>query len=106
MKEKQRKSKKSILHPNLKRFLIIYIFLFLVLTIYVSYIVYNKKNIEYYEKSRMIEDLKDKILYEEDKNKQLKKQNTEYLTNEDVEEIARKELGLIRRDEIVIKPNE
>ncbi|MCQ2609469.1 MAG: septum formation initiator family protein [Lachnospiraceae bacterium] len=57
------------------------------------------------EKDTKIEELKRQIEYEEERNRSLKeKQN--YVPYEDyIEDIARNELGLIKDDEIILRPN-
>lgn len=70
-----------------------------------SYKVFNEKSVELSKKIEKIEELEEQISAEEEKIKQLKKQEKHVTTDEDIEAIARQELGLIKRDEIVIRPN-
>lgn len=83
----------------------IFALLLLVALIGFSYKVFNEKNEEYVKKLERIGDLEEQIEAEDDRLKQLKKQENHVTTDEDIEAIARQELGLIKRDEIVIRPN-
>ena len=65
----------------------------------------RKKQSEYASKIEEIEQLELAIKGEEDKASKLKKNDGQVMGNEEMESLARSELGLIKRDEIIIKPN-
>ena len=77
----------------------------LVVALGFSYKVFTEKNEEYLKKAERIEELEEQISAENDRLKQLKEQENHVTTDEGIEAIARQELGLIKRDEIVIRPN-
>ena len=81
------------------------VFLVLVVAVCVSYRAFSKKNEEFADRLKRIERLEDQISAEDEKSKQLKKQEDKVISDEDIESIARQELGLIKKDEIVIRPN-
>ena len=80
-------------------------FVVLVAMISFSYKAFVNKTAEYENNVSRIEELQKQIADEDEKTKQLKRQDNSVITNEDIEAIARQELGLIKRDEIVIRPN-
>lgn len=80
-------------------------FVVLIAMIGYSYKAYVSKTAEYENKISRIEELQNQIAAEDEKTKQLKRQDNSVITNEDIEAIARQELGLIKKDEIVIRPN-
>ena len=80
-------------------------FVVLIAMIGYSYKAYVGKTAEYENKISRIEELQNQIAAEDEKTKQLKRQDNSVITNEDIEAIARQELGLIKKDEIVIRPN-
>ena len=106
MNERVRRSRGgAVINSPLKRFIMLLLILCLVVLLGFSYKVFNEKNIELSKKVEKITELEEQINAEEEKIKQLKKQENRVTTDEDIEAIARQELGLIKRDEIVIRPN-
>lgn len=90
---------------KIKRILMVLAFVVLVAMIGFSYKAFINKTAEYENKVSRIEELQKQIADEDEKTKQLNKQDNSVVTNEDIEAIARQELGLIKKDEIVIRPN-
>lgn len=90
---------------KIKRIIMAIAFVALIVLIGFSYKTYVSKSVEYESKINRIEELQDQIAAEDEKTKQLKRQENSVITNEDIEAIARQELGLIKKDEIVIRPN-
>lgn len=106
MNERVRRSRGgAVINSPLKRFIMLLLILCLVVLLGFSYKVFNEKNVELSKKVEKIAELEKQINDEEEKIKQLKKQENRVTTDEDIEAIARQELGLIKRDEIVIRPN-
>lgn len=106
MNEEIRRSRGgAAVNSPLRRLFMIVVLLVLLALIGFSYKVFNDKNDEYAKKLERIDDLEEQIATEEARQKQLKKQENHVTTDEDIEAIARRELGLIKRDEIVIRPN-
>lgn len=96
MKERARKS---------KRVLLVFFIVVLVGVISLLCKTLDAKTKEYQKNVNRIEELNDQISDENEKAKQLQKQNKDVITDSDIEAIARQELGLIKKDEIVIRPN-
>lgn len=96
MKERARKS---------KRVLLVFFIVVLVGVIGLLCKTLDVKTKEYQKNVNRIEELNDQISDENEKAKQLQKQNKDVITDSDIEAIARQELGLIKKDEIVIRPN-
>lgn len=96
MKERARKS---------KRVLLVFFIVVLVGVIGLLCKTLDAKSKEYQKNVNRIEELNDQISDENEKAKQLQKQNKDVITDSDIEAIARQELGLIKKDEIVIRPN-
>lgn len=70
-----------------------------------GYFMLKDKTAQTKANAQKIEALKDDIKSEEEKVSELKKNNkSKDVTDEDYEAIARQEFGLIKKDEIVIKP--
>ena len=90
---------------KIKRILMVLALVILIAMIGFSYKAFVKKTAEYENKVSRIEDLQKQIAAEDEKTKQLKKQDNSVITDDDIEAIARQELGLIKKDEIVIRPN-
>ena len=106
MNERVRRSRGgAVINSPIKRFIMLLLILCLVVLLGFSYKVFNEKNVELSKKVEKIAELEEQINAEEEKIKQLKKQENRVTTDEDIEAIARQELGLIKRDEIVIRPN-
>ena len=95
----------AVVGSPFKRFLMIFALVILTVAVLFSYRVFNEKSAEYDQKKRVIEELNDQIAMEDDKSKRLKERDDKVTTDEDIEAIARQELGLIKKDEIVIRPN-
>ncbi len=64
----------------------------------------ESKKFEYESKTTFIEELKSEIEVEKNKEKPKNTSSDDNITNEEYESLAREELGLIKKDEIVIKP--
>lgn len=88
-----------------KRIVILGVLVILIFAVLFAKNVLKSKQSEYANKISEIENLEIAIQDEEDKSSKLKKNEGHVLDNEDMESIARAELGLIKRDEIIIKPN-
>ncbi len=88
-----------------KRIVILGVLVILIFAVLFAKNVLKSKQSEYSNKISEIENLEVAIQDEEDKSSKLKKNEGHVLDNEDMESIARAELGLIKRDEIIIKPN-
>lgn len=105
MKERKLKSRAgtSILSP-IKRLLILVILFILIAVLINSMKLLKAKKNENFLKDIEIENLKNDISIESKKAEELNKAKDKVATDEDYEELAREELGLIKKDEIVIKP--
>ena len=97
----ERKNRKFI---PVKRVILVIIFVVLLIATYNLVRFFNVKRIEYNDKKLTIENLNNEIKAEEDKIKQIDNSRSESITNEEYESLAREELGLIKKDEIVIRP--
>lgn len=87
---------------KIKRFILVTTLIVLFSLTYLGFIIYKRKRDENLAKQVLIEDLKDEIKIEESKvSSGINKRENTY---EDYENFARNELGLIKKDEIVIKP--
>ena len=89
---------------SIKRILLCLILTLFSVLIYKSYTLFNKKNNEYANKMDLVRELEAQIDAENSKAKKLDRQNDNVTTNDEIEAIARQELGLIKRDEILIRP--
>lgn len=105
MSEKRRSRGGVYVFSPIKRVLLIIVLFVLAFMAYISFGVFNEKNAEYNMKNQIAKGLEESISEEESKVAKLKKSDNQVTTNEEIESIARQELGLIKRDEIVIKPN-
>lgn len=105
MKGKKLKSRvgASLMSP-IKRLLILTVLFILIAVLFYSVKLLNSKKTENFLKDVKIENLKTDILNESQKANELNKAKDKVATDEDYEELAREELGLIKKDEIVIKP--
>ena len=92
----------AILSPLKRAILLIFLATICVL-IFISYKTLKRKQIENIAKSYKIEEIESEIAVEEERAKELGKKKDASATNDDYESLAR-ELGLIKKDEIVIKP--
>ena len=98
---KERKNKKNM---SVIRFVLIFILVGLIVASYKCIRLYNVKKEEYNDKKQQIENLNNEIKEEESKIKQIDKNISHVITDEEYESLAREELGLIKKDEIIIKP--
>lgn len=105
MNEKRVRSRggASIMSP-LRRVVLIAILFVLIAFLFLSFKVLKQKKNENILKTIEIENLNQEIEKEDKKTDELSKAKGKDTTDEDYEELARKELGLIKKDEIVIKP--
>ena len=87
-----------------KRAFLVIILIVLSLSIYFGMKVLKNSQATNIRKTIEIQDLKDEIANEESKAFSINKSKNQKTTDEDYEALARKELGLIKKDEIVIKP--
>lgn len=76
----------------------------LVVFVYLGSIFLRKVKRESLNKTIEINGLKSQIEIENNQNADLKKTEIDNITKADLEELARKDLGLIKKDEIVIRP--
>lgn len=88
----------------LKRLILLTIFLILVVFVYLGNVFLRKVKSESLNKAVEVNGLKSQIEIENNRNEDLKKSKIDNVTKADLEELARKDLGLIKKDEIVIKP--
>ena len=106
MNESVRRSRGgAVVNSPSKRYFTIFVLIALLAMLGFSYKIFKEKNDEYLKKISRIEELEEQISNEENRIKQLKEQENRVTTDEGIEAIARQELGLIKRDEIVIRPN-
>lgn len=89
---------------SIKRILLCLMLTLFSVLIYKSYTLFDKKNNEYSNKMDLVRELEAQIDAENSKAKKLDRQNDNVTTNDEIEAIARQELGLIKRDEILIRP--
>ena len=87
-----------------KRIVIIGLLVFLLGTIAFAKRMLKNEKEELASKDEKIAKLELEIEYESIKTEQLKKSDRQAMKDEDMESLARSELGLIKRNEIVIKP--
>lgn len=106
MNEKVRKSRdRVVLRSPFGRTIMVLVIIVLAILLFESYKVFNEKNKEFARSEKRIEQLENEI---SDANKiaeEFKRKDNNSVSDEDIEKVARQELGLIKRDEIVIKPN-
>lgn len=76
----------------------------LVVFVYLGNVYLRKVKSESLKKTVEVNGLKSQIEIENNRNKDLKKTEISNVTKGDLEELARKDLGLIKKDEILIKP--
>ena len=87
-----------------KRLILILLLIILSILIVKEISILKSKKLEYESKSAFVSDLQEEIQSEENKEKQIKSLDGQNITDEEYESLAREELGLIKKDEIVIKP--
>lgn len=105
MTERRRSRGGAAVFSTTKRVLIVAILVILLSAILFARGFLNDKKSEYTRKVDEINKLELAIQDEDDKASNLKKNESKVLGNEEMESLARSELGLIKRDEIVIRPN-
>lgn len=104
MSEKRRSRGGVKVFSPTKRMIIVGIIIFLLCTIVFAKNMLNNERAELVNKDNKIVQLELEIESENDKTEQLKKSDSQVMKDEDMESLARSELGLIKKDEIVIKP--
>lgn len=105
MKERGRSRGGAVVFSATKRIIVLIIILTITIAIFFAKELLNDKKSEYVRKINEVEKLEMAIKEEEDKAAKLKKNDSKAFGDEEMESLARSELGLIKRDEIVIKPN-
>ena len=90
--------------PLKRRIILIVLLLILAFLTFKTYKLLSKKKLEYDDKLARIEALNEEIEAENEREKMIESSKSQVITDEDYESLAREELGLIRKDEIVIKP--
>ena len=90
--------------PLKRRLILIVLLIILVFLTFRAYKLFLKKRLEYGDKIDRITTLEEELESENEREKLLESSKSQIITDEDYESLAREELGLIRRDEIVIKP--
>ena len=103
MTERRKSRGGAVVFSTTKRIFIVAILIVLISAILFARGFLNDKKSEYARKVEEIEKLEFAIQDEDDKASNLKKNESKVLGNEEMESLARSELGLIKRDEIVIK---
>ncbi len=94
----------AVVFSPIKRIILIVVLIVLLIGVFrLRSILIDKKG-EYAAKTENIASLNDEIAEEDERAKNLKKSNEQVTDDEEIESLARQELGLIKRDEIVIKP--
>ena len=87
-----------------KRVLLVVIIFVLLVFIFKNFKLLKEKKQEYNSKIVSIEKLNEEINIENSREQKLDDSKNQLTSDEEYESLAREELGLIRRDEIVIKP--
>lgn len=105
MSERRRSRGGAAVFSTTKRIIIVGALVILIIATLFAKNTLENKQYEYASKIDEIEKLEIAIKNEEDKSSKLKKNDGHVLDNEEMESLARAELGLIKRDEIIIKPN-
>jgi cell division protein FtsB len=105
MKEKGRSRGGAVIFSATKRIIVLIIICTITIAIFFARELLSDKKSEYVNKINEVEKLEMAIKDEEDKAEKLKKNDNKAFGDEEMESLARSELGLIKRDEIVIKPN-
>ena len=94
----------AVVFSPIKRIILSLLLIALIASCVMAYRVYNDKKAENAIVADKMVNLKEAIQSENDKAESIKKSNNQSINDEDIEELAREELGLIKKDEIVIKP--
>ena len=87
-----------------KRLILIVLLLVLGIVIYNEVKILRAKQYEYESKVAQVENLRDEIESEKSKEKPKNVSGQDTISDEEYESLAREELGLIKKDEIIIKP--
>lgn len=103
MKRKKSRGGASLISPR-KRILLIILILVLGIFIVKGIKLLKSKKYEYESKITFVEELKDELESEKNKKNTEEVLDNKTITDEDYESLAREELGLIKKDEIIIKP--
>ena len=90
--------------PLKRRLILIVLLLTIGFLIFKAYKLFLKKKLEYGDRIDRIVALEEELESENEREKMLESSKSQVITDEDYESLAREELGLIRKDEIVIKP--
>ena len=104
MKEKRRSRGGAKIFSPAKRIIIVGILVILIGTIVFAKKFLKEQKDTLISKDERIAQLELEIESESAKSEQLKKNDSQVMKDEDMESLARSELGLIKRNEIVIKP--
>lgn len=105
MNERGRSRGGAAVFSPIKRLLIIAILIVMIFFLLKVKGIINDKNAEYARVVSEIETIEDEIVVEDNKAAEFKKSNKKDISDDEIESLAREELGLIKRDEIIIKPN-
>ncbi len=103
MKERRSRGGARLISP-MKRIILIIMIVVLCAFIVNGIKMHSSKIDEYNEKLVKIENLEKEIEAEDNKLEQINKSHNQITSDEEYESLAREELGLIRKDEIVIRP--
>ena len=87
-----------------RRVLLFLIIIGLIILLHIGIPALNEKKAINIKKSIEIENMKEELKEKEEEEKKLEKVESQDISSDDYEKLAREELGLIRKDEIVIKP--
>ena len=90
--------------PLKRRLILIVLLLIIGFLTFRAYKLFLNKKLEYGDKVDRIATLEEELESESEREKMLESSKSQIITDEDYESLAREELGLIRKDEIVIKP--
>ncbi|MBQ7743881.1 MAG: hypothetical protein IJT67_03720 [Lachnospiraceae bacterium] len=87
-----------------KRLILIALLLLLSIFVVREIRLLKSKKLEYESKNAFVSDLQAEVESEAENEKQKSDLESQNITDEEYESLAREELGLIKKDEIVIKP--
>ena len=103
MKRKNSRGRVRIISIR-KRLILIALLVVLGILLFKGREILKAQKLEYASKETLVEDLKSEIESEINKEKAKENIDEDAITDEEYESLAREELGLIKKDEIVIKP--
>ena len=103
MNERRSRGGASIM-PLKRRLILIVLLLVLSFLTFKAYRLFTQKRLEYGDKLARITALDEELESENEREKILESSKSQVITDEDYESLAREELGIIRKDELVIKP--